>query len=94
MFAKVDYELRPVKPEAVWKDVIMAESMWCYPHEASFKSRMREVYKDYGRFASQAKKLQVYLREEFSATKKAAEFEEEFSTVFGTEEPESFGVVI
>ena len=94
MFAKVDYELRPIKPEAVWKDVIIAESMWCYPHEASFKSRLREVYKDYGRFASQAKKLQIYLREEFSATKKMAEFEEEFSTVFGTEESKSFGMVI
>jgi len=96
MFAKVGYELQYVQANAAWENVIQADSMWCYPRESSFKSRLREVYKDYSRFASQAKTLQAYLREEFSETKKMIEFEEEFSTVFTAEEVTdmSYGMIL
>ena len=45
-----------IQQEAVWDNVLQKDSMWCYPLESSFKTKAREVYKDYGRFKSQAKK--------------------------------------
>ena len=76
LFAKVEYSLRPVQPEAVWEGVIQSDSMWCYPEERSYKSRMREVIKDYGRFKSQAKTLNKWIREAFTAEDMYKEFVE------------------
>ena len=67
MFSKVDYKLALVQKESVWDGVIQADSMWCYPDQGSFKIKMREIYKDYGRFKKQAKKLQTHLMENLSA---------------------------
>ncbi|HAI42381.1 MAG TPA: hypothetical protein DCM40_31870, partial [Maribacter sp.] len=53
-FAKVKYTMQPVQKDAVWKGVIEQDSMWCYPEQGSYKMRLREVYKDYNRFKSQA----------------------------------------
>tara|TARA_Y100000593_G_C4311008_1_gene338331 strand:+ start:1349 stop:2623 length:1275 start_codon:yes stop_codon:yes gene_type:complete len=61
MYSKVDYTLQPVQPEAVWEGVIPHDAAWCYPDQGSFKIKLREVYKDYGRFKKQAGKLQKYL---------------------------------
>jgi len=67
LFAKVDFTLQPVQPEAVWDGVLQADSMWCYANESSYKSRLREVYKDHGRFARQAKTLSKWIRQTFVA---------------------------
>lgn len=61
MFAKVDYSLQNVQKQAVWNGVVQADSMWCFADQGSFKIKMREVYKDHGRFKKQAKELQKYL---------------------------------
>lgn len=61
MFAKVDYQLKPVQPEAVWQNVIIPESMWCFPKERSFKNALRSLYKDDGLARSQAKKLRAHI---------------------------------
>ena len=45
------------------------ESGWAYPIQTSARSRLREVYKDYGRFSSWAKKLNKYLRENYTEEK-------------------------
>jgi len=66
MFAKVEYSLAPVQEEAVWDGVVQKDSMWCFPEQGSFKIRMREVHKDYGRFKKQAKTLQKYLLKNLS----------------------------
>jgi glycosyltransferase involved in cell wall biosynthesis len=60
-FAKVDFELKNIQPEVVWDGVLEKDSVWAYPKESSVCSRMMEVYKDYGRFKGQAKKLKEYL---------------------------------
>ena len=65
-FAKVDFDLELVPKNAVWDGVIMADSMWAYPQQGSYKMKLREVYKDHGRFKSQAKKLQKWIVENFS----------------------------
>jgi glycosyltransferase involved in cell wall biosynthesis len=72
-FARVDYDLAPVQKEVVWKDVLVESSMWCYPKKSSYKEKLREVYKDHGRFKSQASKLKTHLCENFTSEKKYKE---------------------
>ena len=68
-FAKVDFALQPVQPEAVWQGVIEKETMWAYPNPLSAKTAMREVYKNHDRFRGQAKRLMTYLESEFEENK-------------------------
>ena len=69
MFAKVDYDLKPIQKDAVWDGVLVADSQWAYPKPISFKMRLREVYKEYDRYLAQAKKLKKYLCETFTEEK-------------------------
>jgi len=69
MFAKVDYELKPIAQEHVWPGILEQGTSWAHPSSSSFKSKMREVYKDYARFKSWAKKLNSWVRNEFSEEK-------------------------
>jgi len=64
-FTKVDYNIAPVQSEAVWDGVLMADSQWCFPKESSFKSSLREVYKNYGPKKSEAKKLAKHIKKNF-----------------------------
>ena len=66
MFAKVDFELKQIDPSHVWPGVMEAQAAWAYPTVGSLRSRMREVYKDGGRFSSWAKKLAAYNKEKFA----------------------------
>ena len=68
-FARVDYDLQLVAPDAVWNGVVEKDSMWAYPQQGSYKMKLREVYKDYGRFKSQAKTLQKWIHKEFEQEK-------------------------
>jgi hypothetical protein len=43
-----------------------AQAAWAYPTVGSLRSRMREVYKDGGRFNSWAKKLATHNKEKFN----------------------------
>jgi glycosyltransferase involved in cell wall biosynthesis len=72
--AKIEFDLQPVQAEAVWDGVVQADSLWCYPRQGSCKMRLREVYKNYGRFEAQAKKLQTYVLKEFGAEKQYKQF--------------------
>ena len=64
-FATVKYSLQKIQQEAVWDQVLVKDSMWAFAEQGSYKMRLREVYKDYNRFKSQAKKLQDYVLENF-----------------------------
>ena len=68
-FARVDYDIQPVSPDAVWDGVIQKDSMWAFPKQGSYKMKLREVYKDYSRFKSQAKKLRTWIVKEFKEDK-------------------------
>lgn len=57
MFAKVEFDLKQIQPEAVWDTLLEKDSMWAYPKEFSACTKMMEVYKDHGRFKGQAKRL-------------------------------------
>ena len=65
-FAKVDYDLSKIPKEAVWNGVLQEDSMWANPKPGSYKMKLREVYKQYGRYKSQAKKLQKYILSRFT----------------------------
>ena len=67
MFAKVDYSLAPVQEQAVWEGVIQKDSKWAYADQGSYKIRMREVFKDYGRFKKQATQLKKYLNKNLTS---------------------------
>jgi glycosyltransferase involved in cell wall biosynthesis len=69
MFAKVDYELKPIAEEHVWNGVLDAGTQWAYPIHSILRSKMREVFKDYPRFKSWAKKLAKYNKEKFTENK-------------------------
>jgi hypothetical protein len=85
MFAKLDYTLAPVQKEAVWDGVIQEDSQWCFVEQGSYKMKLREMFKDIGRFNKQARKLKEHILEEFTPDKQYNKFcdavwkEEDFS---------------
>ncbi len=66
-FAKVKHTMQRVPPDAVWDGVLQADSMWSCAEQGSYKMRLREMYKDHNRFKSQAKKLNKWVRKNFTA---------------------------
>jgi glycosyltransferase involved in cell wall biosynthesis len=74
MFASVEYDLQDVQKEAVWNNVIQADSQWAFPREGSFKRRLREVRNEHSRFKRNAKKLQKHLIENFTEEKMYSQF--------------------
>jgi len=96
MVAKVSYTMQQVPPEAVWEGVIEADSMWAVSDESSYKQKLKEVRREYGRFKSQAKRLQKYINKNFSKEDIYNEFIEALwpSNQWGSveEAKEGFGV--
>ena len=66
MFASVEFDLQPIQKEAVWEGVLVAESMWSFAREGSFKRRLREVRTGYPTWLKKAQKLQKWVQKEFS----------------------------
>jgi glycosyltransferase involved in cell wall biosynthesis len=78
-FYDVAFDLQPVPPEAVWENVITAESMWAYPRENSAKELMRQCYNDVinqteGTHAVGAREYALELRERFEEQKMYKQF--------------------
>ena len=46
VFYDVAFDLQPIPAEVVWENVLIADSMWCYPREKSAKHQMRQCYND------------------------------------------------
>ena len=78
--AKVDYNIAKIQDAAVWPDVLIPESSWCYPQEKSYKRALREVYKNYTRFKGQANKLQASVAENFSEENQNQKFVDSIMT--------------
>jgi len=68
-FARVNFTLGPVQPEAIWGGVIEKDTMWSFPVGNSAKSEMRGVYKDWDRYRGQAKRLATHIEKEFATDK-------------------------
>lgn len=82
MFSRIAYELKEIDKKAVWKGVLEPESKWAYAEKGSYKMRIRDIYKDYSRFSTQAKKLQKWILEEFANEKQNDVF---VNALFGSE---------
>ena len=80
-FATVDFDLLPIQKEAVWDGVLQADSKWAFPMAGSYKMKLREVHKDYGRFQKQAKSLQKWVIKNFEATGQQEKLQDAIMTV-------------
>jgi len=69
MFTKVKYKLDKVPQEAVWENVIEAESQWCYADESSYKKALRSTVEAHKSRKTQAEKLKKSLKERLSQEK-------------------------
>ena len=85
-FAKVKYTLAQIQEEARWDGVLQADSMWCYADQGSYKMRLREIYKDHNRFKSQAKKINKWVRKNFTAEQQYGKTCDIVSSFFDSEE--------
>ena len=68
-FAKVDYDLKHIQPEAVWDPVLVKDSQWAFPRQGSYKMTLRKVFKNYGMYKSQAERLQDHVIKHFDYDK-------------------------
>jgi len=80
MFSSVEYTLETVDPSAVWENIIIEESQWAVIKEHSYKTCMRNLYKNYGTFKSLANKLKKHLQKDFSEDIQNAKFIEALGT--------------
>jgi len=74
MFSTVDYTMQRIPKEAVWEGVLQEDSSWCVPEQGPYKMRLREMYKDYGRFKSRADRLKTWVRENFEESAQYEKF--------------------
>lgn len=56
-FQKVAHDMNMVQQHHLMPNIINPGMIWAYPQEKDFKYKIREVYKDYGRFKKQAEEL-------------------------------------
>ncbi len=78
MFTTVPFEIKPIQKEAVWDGVLQTDSQWCFPKEWAAKKALRSVVKEYGAAQSKAKKLQNWVKKEYSQDK---QFEKMVETI-------------
>jgi len=75
-FLKVDYDLRPVQKEAVWDNVIQADSQWAFAKEGSYKMGLRKLRNEYHIYKGMANKLSQWVAENFTEDVQYAKFVE------------------
>lgn len=66
LFQNVDFELKPVAPEAVWDGVIDARSNWAYADQGSYKMVLRKTFKAWHKAKETAMKLKTVIEDKFS----------------------------
>ncbi len=85
-FYDVSYDLNHIQDEVVWEGVLIKESMWAYPREASAKQNLRQCLNDYKEKKNEdVCEYALELRERFSEEKMYAKFVEEVSNVLTTD---------
>ena len=82
MFTKVKYKLDKVPEEAVWENVIEADSQWCYPDEVAYKKALRGTMEAYKSRKVVAGKLQKSLEKRLDQTKMFEKVVEEVLDVY------------
>lgn len=73
-FCKVDYDLKPIPKEAVWKGVLQEDSLWAYADQGDFKMKLRDMVRNLDKYEAQANELKTWVRENFTEEKMYGEF--------------------
>ena len=98
MFAKVDFDLKKLSERELWDHILIKDSMWAIPKERSFKTQLRNVYKNYGMYKKWAISLKDELLDSHSEEEilKLMEKEilEDSSVELNFEESEGDGVIV
>ena len=53
----------------MWKDILIEDSQWAYPKEASFKKQMRNMLKNYGMYKKWSNTLKEQAIQKFDKEK-------------------------
>lgn len=56
-FLKIDHEIKNVQQEALWDKVINPDMTWAFAKESSFKTALKALHGDIGRFKGTARKV-------------------------------------
>jgi len=72
--SRVDYDIKPVQPEAVWPGVIQEDSMWAYARETSFMRACRSILTKEKFHQKEAEILQKHILKNFTFEKVYKEF--------------------
>jgi len=65
-FQKVVCDINPVQNYQLMPGILNPGMLWSYPQPVDFKYKLQEVYKDYGRFKTQAEQLQKIVLEKYT----------------------------
>jgi len=89
LFSKIDYEIKTVQKEAVWKNIITEDSKWAYPRELDYMKKMRSLYKNYGMY----KKWATVLNETVRKTNKKQDIIDKYLiSIFGETKKEQLDI--
>jgi hypothetical protein len=69
MVIPVDYDIKQVQKEVVWKNIIVEDAKWAYAKESSFKRALQESLDKEEHFRQKAKSLQKHILDKFSHDK-------------------------
>ena len=83
---KVDYDLKEVQKEAVWKGVIQSDSKWAFAKENSYKRALKDLLDKEEHYRKEALALKNHILENFTEEKLYNEFLE----AVGLEDPYAF----
>tara|TARA_B100000287_G_scaffold419667_1_gene458161 strand:- start:6062 stop:7384 length:1323 start_codon:yes stop_codon:yes gene_type:complete len=72
----VDYEIKRIQEVAVWKDILIPESSWCFTNERRYQSALKRVYTNYHKAEADAEALKEHVETNFSEEKQQNEFVE------------------
>lgn len=73
---------------------MQADSHWCFPVEWATKKSLRSIVKEYGTSKSKAKKLQRWVKENFSAEAQYNKFTDSISQMENSETFSSQPVIL
>lgn len=71
---RVDYDIKPVQAEAVWKGVINEDAMWAFARETSYKRCLRAAIEKEAHCRQEAAGLQKHILEKFTEEKQYSQF--------------------
>jgi len=74
MASKVNFVVKPIQKEAVWKGVLEEESMWAYPLEKDSKAKMRDMVNNYAQHKKNADHLAEHIQNNWTSQAQLEKF--------------------